>query len=187
MKENKTKYVILGFLNHQKMSGYDIKQRVDNSISMFWPVRYGQLYPTLKKLAQEGLVNHCESTFKYGPERKIYEITEEGRIVLKKWLKEPVLKEESRFEILVKLFFAGAGEKKDIIENLQDFKKRYQEQLARLEYLNQNLESVLEEDDDHRYFYLTAQYGLKMYKTNIDWADYAIKYLNEKEGDESNG
>jgi len=187
LKENKTKYVILGFLNHEEMSGYDIKQRVDNSIKMFWPVRYGQIYPTLKKLEQDGMINHCKSTYEFGPERKIFEITKVGQAELKKWLKKPIIKEDMRYEILVKLFFAGSGEKKDIIKNILDFKNRYQEQLSKLQYLSQNLESVLGEHEDHRFFFLTAQFGIKTYHSFIEWADDAIEFLKENKGDESNG
>jgi len=187
LKENKTKYIILGFLNHEKMSGYDIKQRVDNSISMFWPVGYGQLYPTLKKLEKENLIHHCQSTFEFGPERKLYEITESGRKVLRNWLKDPVLKEEVRYEILLKLFFAGTSQKNDILSNIDEFKKRNQKQLEKLECLNQNLESVLDDHEDHSYFYLTAQFGIKTYKAYIEWADETIQFLEQKKGDGNDG
>ena len=43
-------------------SGYDIKQVVDHSTRFFWAASYGQIYPELKRLAAEGLIEpHAES------------------------------------------------------------------------------------------------------------------------------
>ena len=55
-KENTARYILLGLLSHQPLSGYDIKKRVDLSIQPFWPVGFGQIYPTLAQLEREGLV-----------------------------------------------------------------------------------------------------------------------------------
>ena len=51
MKENKSKYAIMGMLSMGPMSGYDIKKRFEKSLSYFWNESYGQIYPILRKLA----------------------------------------------------------------------------------------------------------------------------------------
>ena len=35
-KENKAAFIILGLLNHEDLSGYDIKKQIDMGISRFW-------------------------------------------------------------------------------------------------------------------------------------------------------
>ena len=48
--------VILGMLALGKQTGYDIKQFVDKSTRHFWAASYGQIYPELKRLEEQGLV-----------------------------------------------------------------------------------------------------------------------------------
>ncbi|MYF92724.1 MAG: PadR family transcriptional regulator, partial [Gemmatimonadetes bacterium] len=54
-KTNKSKYAIMGMLSIRPMSGYDMKKLIAQSISYFWNESFGQIYPTLKKLVEEGL------------------------------------------------------------------------------------------------------------------------------------
>src|SRR2546425_13082496 len=48
--------VVLGMLSLGKRTGYDIKQLVDVSTRFFWAASYGQIYPELKRLETQGLV-----------------------------------------------------------------------------------------------------------------------------------
>ena len=41
--EKKTDVVILGFLYHEPMSGYDIKKRIDNELKYFFNGSYGSI------------------------------------------------------------------------------------------------------------------------------------------------
>ncbi len=52
----KTRFVILGLLNEEPLSGYDIKKIIDIRMSFFWQESYGQIYPELGKLREEGLI-----------------------------------------------------------------------------------------------------------------------------------
>ena len=52
----KTRFVILGLLNEEPLSGYDIKKIIDIRMSFFWQESYGQIYPELAKLKKEGLI-----------------------------------------------------------------------------------------------------------------------------------
>lgn len=182
LKENKTKYVILGLLNHEDCSGYDIKNRVDVALSQFWSAGFGQIYPTLKKLEEDGLIYHCDSSYAYGPERKIYRITEEGKEELERWLKEPVEKEEVRYEILLKLFFGGAGSREAAIDHIQSFQQRNEALLTNLTAMQQELQHIIALSEDHKYYYLTALFGSKIYHAYIDWADEAMRILEAGEG-----
>lgn len=58
---SRTIYAILGFLTVKPMSGYDIKKAVEVSIANFWKESYGQIYPMLKRLAKEGLVEKTDT------------------------------------------------------------------------------------------------------------------------------
>jgi DNA-binding PadR family transcriptional regulator len=68
-KENTTEYIVLGLLMHEDLSGYDLKKHIDQSISQFWEVGYGQLYPTLKELEQAGYISGRHSGCACRPKR----------------------------------------------------------------------------------------------------------------------
>ena len=105
MKENtgKTKYVILGLLAHSPQTGYSIKKSIEYEYSHFWQESYGQIYPTLRCLVNEGFAVCADSPdTNDGRGQIVYNITEPGRLALVKWLSEAPEVEKLRYEILLK-------------------------------------------------------------------------------------
>lgn len=50
-------YAILGFLDREPMTGYDITTEFkDKEIREFWHAKHSQIYPELKKLTEEGFI-----------------------------------------------------------------------------------------------------------------------------------
>ena len=54
-------------------------QLIPESIGHFWSESYGQIYPGLKRLAADGLVEKKTERQKGRPDRHLYSLTEEGR------------------------------------------------------------------------------------------------------------
>ena len=52
---------MLGLLAGGPRSGYDIKSIVDRSTRFFWAASYGQIYPELRRLEAEGLIEGEDS------------------------------------------------------------------------------------------------------------------------------
>lgn len=71
-KENKSRYALLGVLSVCPGSGYDIKKFMEQSTGYFWSESYGQIYPLLKQLEQEGLATHHTEKQEGKPERYVY-------------------------------------------------------------------------------------------------------------------
>jgi PadR family transcriptional regulator, regulatory protein AphA len=121
--------VILGMLALGKSSGYDIKQFVDKSTRHFWAASYGQIYPELKRLEDQGLIRgHEEPTG--GRARTLYQLTDAGRDALSEWLKsggEPLY--ELRDEGMLKLFFSDCLPERRI-ENIRQMRERHERKLA---------------------------------------------------------
>jgi len=175
-QKNNSMYVILGLLNHEDLTGYDIKKQVENNLSNFWNISYGQIYPELKKLL--GL-NYIECTINYSdnsPTKKIYSITKEGREVLQKWLKSSSNPENNKFEILLKLYFSADISKEFTIESINDFLKRHSEKIDLYEQFKQSLSKSLD-IKDHKYRYMTLLFGLYMEEAFIKWGKEAKKML----------
>ena len=182
-KENQTRYAILGMLSHEPLSGYDIKKRIEISLSCFWSAGFGQIYPSLGKLEEEKLVTKRIETSENRPSRKIYTITEEGREELKTWLSTPVRQENVRYEILLKLFFGSQIPVESNIQNIAEFRSRNSANLETLKQFEQQLRGALTENKDHIYYLLTVLFGQHVYNAYLTWADQAINMLEELKSD----
>src|SRR5437879_11384762 len=95
--------VILGMLMLGKRTGYEIKQLVDKSTRHFWAASYGQIYPELRRLEEQGLVR-SRSEPSGGRARTVLDLTEAGRVALDDWLySEAEMLYELRDEGMLKL------------------------------------------------------------------------------------
>lgn len=177
MPSNKTAYAILGLLQHEPLSGYDIRKRIEGSIGRFWDAGFGQIYPALRRLSDEGLVTSETQRHEGRPDKRVYSLTEKGRLELRKWLEEPAAKEYVRYEILLKLFFGGLVGAERNIPTIKEFRRRYEVALKDLDSFEQNLRRVLDESEDHLYYLLTVRFGQHVYRAYLQWADEAIELL----------
>lgn len=112
-------HVILGVLNREPMSGYQIKKIIQNTPFMYWSGNNNQIYKALAELLNEGFVINEVQHQDGLPSKKIYTITDAGIKELKSWLlavtHEPVFKKQ----ILIKLALADQL-KRDELENMLD-------------------------------------------------------------------
>lgn len=82
------KYAILGMLSHHELTGYDMMKEFDRGLANFWYASHSQLYPELKRLTGEGLIEYETSIKGESLERKVYRITPEGMADLRQWLEQ---------------------------------------------------------------------------------------------------
>lgn len=165
--EKRMDCVLLGLLSHEEMTGYEIKKRLDTRLRLFWNASYGSIYPTLNQLEKDGCVTKT-AILENGRNKKIYSITEKGRKRLREWIEKPVVKDEFRYETLLKLFF-GSNIGEDItMEHIHRFKANVERELP---FLKKSVQQLKEDDseDAHKYFMLTALFGVKVYETYLEW------------------
>lgn len=174
--EKKINYVILGLLSHEPLTGYEIKKRIDNSLSFFWSGSYGSIYPTLDTLEKDGCVEKKEETSGRG--KIIYSITEKGRKLLREWLMKPVKKDELRYETLLKLFFGGELGREGILVHIQNFEEKIEKELKILEVYAENLKKI-QDEEDHKYFLLTVKFGIEAYQAYLRWCEEAKVMLQQ--------
>lgn len=109
------KYSILGLLHYEDLHGYRIKEHIENNFGHMWSINYGQIYPNLKKLREDGLISMKEivQNGKKGPPRKLYAITPKGRREFARWLENfPEKPMILRDPFLMKFVFYGFGDHK---------------------------------------------------------------------------
>jgi len=181
--EKKLDRVILGLLSHEELTGYEIKKRMDTALKYFWGASYGSIYPTLSGLVERGLANKREA----GENKRnklIYTITEEGRLYLKEWLRQPVEKDELRYETLLKLFFGNEGGPEQALRHIKAFREKVGQELPYLLGAEKVLKEHLAQDTAHKYYLLTVEFGIRTYRTYLEWCEEAERLLNDGEGGE---
>jgi len=100
------KTLCLGALSMGDSTGYDIKKLFESAFSHFQNASFGSIYPSLKKLQEEGSVTcHIEPGEKH-PDRKRFHLTEQGQQQLVSELITTPATELVRSDFLVLLFFA---------------------------------------------------------------------------------
>jgi len=179
MKENKTKYSVLGILSYGPMSGYDIKKFYEQSIAGFWSESYGQIYPILKRLAKEGLAIKSVQKQEGKPDRHIYAITDEGRKALQQWLVEPVGRHIGRHEILLKLIFGRQIELKESMYQIERFRDRQQQELTEIRQLKKRFKTDAADNPNMPFWQLAFDYGEHVNRAYIQWAEKAIGALRK--------
>ncbi len=181
MRESKSRYAILGVLTLEPMSGYHIKEVIGHSISHFWNEGYGQIYPTLKALAEAGLVVGEVEAGNGKPDRRVYTLTDAGWDELRRWLAEPVASAQpGRNELLLKLFF---GRHTPAGTNL-DHLRRHRQALVALtaQYAAIEAELAAEQDSDQPYWLITLRSGIHVTRAALAWCDETIARLSHLEG-----
>jgi len=104
MRESTTRYVLLGALAvGGARTDYDLRGWIGSAVGDFWSESFGQIYPQLRRLADEGLVAPDPGDGER--EGKPYRITPAGRAALLVWLARPPQPEPARSELLLKLHF----------------------------------------------------------------------------------
>ena len=180
-KENKTRFVILGLLSHEPMTGYDIKKRIDSTLHYFWSASYGSIYPSLNELEKQELVTKHNQSVEGGRAKIVYEITELGREQLREWLSSPVEKDELRYETLLKLFFGKEAGYTRNLQLIEEFMKKYEKEIPVLQGAVGLLSGILEQDETHLYYMLSAMFGVKIFEAYVAWSKEATKMIKDWE------
>lgn len=183
-REKKTRFVLLGLLAYRPMSGYDIKRAIENSLSFFWNESYGQIYPMLNELADEGLViKKIEESFGK-PDRHVYSITEKGFGVFQGWMTQPAEPARHRIEVLLKVFFGGMSSKFVTINHIRKFKEEQCDLLQTLLHIKEAVNSQWAGSTRGTYSIICLQSGIRVTQATVEWCDEAIQMLSELPNDE---
>lgn len=179
MKETKSKYAVLGMLSICPMSGYDIKKRIEGSISNFWSESYGQIYPILKRLVSEQLVTKAVERQSGKPDRHVYALTERGRKELQHWLSEGVVPKVERNELLLRLFFGEEVAAAVSVEHVEKYKELQLQLLEKYSALEKEIKAKYATDSNLPYWLMTLRYGQHVSQALLRWCDETLVTLNK--------
>jgi PadR family transcriptional regulator AphA len=166
--------VVLGLLSHGPRSGYDIKAIVDRSTRFFWAASYGQIYPELRRLEAEGLIEG-EDAPRGGRGRRVYRLTKAGHEALVEWLFGSTVTIELRDESLLRLFFADALPREQALPLLEGRKRGHEAYLEVLRAI-----AARPGGEDPPFVDLVLRWGLEFNEWGARWCEEQLERLSNK-------
>ncbi|MDX1460976.1 MAG: PadR family transcriptional regulator [Xanthomonadales bacterium] len=184
-------HVLLGMLG-EPASGYDLKQRFEESVRHFWYAELSQIYPTLGNLEKDGLLRSRREPSDKGPPKKVYRRTAAGTRELRRWLADgPVLRTE-RHAFLTQLFFLDEipHEKRIrfMTELRDDFADRLNELRAIEKHWSENDPRFPDQlPDSELVKHMTLRSGLMKYAMMVEWCQECLGRLEARSSNRETG
>ncbi len=109
------RHAILGLLAHEPRHGYDLHGAFEALVGgrRVWPVNPAQIYTTLSRLEDAGLVVKSMTRRAGGPDRHVFELTEAGREELDRWYGSGTPTTHQRDEVFLKITLSLADDRAD--------------------------------------------------------------------------
>lgn len=167
-----TSYALLALLHVRAWSTYELTQQVRRSLHWFWPAAERRLYAEPKRLVAAGLATATnEPTGKR--RRTVYTITEEGRSVLRNWLSAPAAPRTTESEAILKVFFADAGTRDQLLATLEQVAAEAGDRLEELAgFAGAPIEDVTFPHRQHINA-LTLHLAVEQHVAELRWARWA--------------
>ncbi|MDQ3694491.1 MAG: PadR family transcriptional regulator [Chloroflexota bacterium] len=167
-------HAILGLLNYQAMTGYDLKRNwFDRSMRFFWPADQAQIYRTLDSLVERGWASFVVEPGGDRPNRKVYSLTDAGIAELNRWLTLPAPLPTVRDPLLVQLFCAAGIPDAELAELLAATRAEHQARLDNYHRIRAQLPAWGSGKRLARW-QLVVGHGIARERSYLEWIDQAI-------------
>ncbi len=159
---------ILGLLKDRAMHGYEIKKELTAQLGQFWQVSYGSLYPSVRRLEKNGMVERYYPKEEVARRKNIYRITPQGEELFTSRLCErTAVVDDARFGVRFAFFrYMNANDRVDLLERRRAY---LTEMVADLK---EKLKSYKEKIDD--YTYRLMEHRVDTTRADIEWIDRLI-------------
>ena len=168
-------HAILGFVDYQPMSGYDLKKYFDQSVAHFWSATQSHIYKALEQLEKDGMVESEIIAQEGKPNRKQYKITDAGKAELRRWTSTPLPVEAKREAWLIQVFFAHNNSNEEIASLFENRIQRLQASLSQIQTVQKNIDEQYKQKGRLQSLWqLTLDYGMDYYQNEIQWLEKTL-------------
>jgi len=180
------KHGLLGLLNYQPMTGYELDKEFKESLAHFWQAKPQQIYRELNAMEQNGWLVSERVPQEERPNRRVYTITDKGKAEFLDWLKSPKSDIQNATRVksvfFMRLFFAGETNKKQALELLYSYREQCLHSMNEMEEVNEAMEQTnsLYAPEKAVYWKLIAMNGEIMRKARLEWVQKAISILESQ-------
>lgn len=176
-------HAILSFLEFRPMSGYDLKKFFDVSVAHFWSATLSHIYKALDGLEKKGWAESQVIPQAGKPNRKEFQITDDGRSELRRWQTTPLPLAKVRHDWLIQIFFSHFSSNEEIAALL---KTRIEGIRARVKDLRENAQAAIDENAENigieraqELWQITLDYGIEDYEAELKWLEKTIKRVKD--------
>ncbi|MEM6449550.1 MAG: PadR family transcriptional regulator [Cyanobacteria bacterium P01_D01_bin.105] len=169
-------HTILALLSKQPDSGYDISKHFDEELSCYWKATQQQVYRELGKLTKKGWVDFETVPQAGKPDKKIYQITDDGWKELTRWYMDPTEPTPIREDLLVKVLIGHKMPRQLLIEEVKHRQQVHSAQLN--QYRQKEAEHFADNSDlGIQFMYLTLKRGIAYETSWLAWCDEVMAML----------
>ena len=172
---------LLGLLDQKPSSGYDLKRIIAESDLFYWSGNNNQIYKVLLELQQEGLVTYEVKMQTSLPAKKVYTITEKGRLVLRESLLKAPEAPELHKSFLIQLACADGLTDDELLALLHHYEAEVQTGLDLARGLAERAEKA-DGQSRHRWMNQKIRDNFVLaWKTELEWAQSIREGLQKKQ------
>ena len=177
------KHGLLGLLNYQPMTGYELDKEFKESLSHFWQAKPQQIYRELDAMEQKGWLESKRVVQEEKPNKRVYSITAKGKTEFMDWLSSPGKDIENATRVksvfFMRLFFAGETSREQALELLYAYREQCLDSIKEMDAANEMFRKIesLYAPEEMVYWKLIMLNGEMMRKARFEWVEKAIEIL----------
>lgn len=176
------RHVLLVLIAERPHTGYELTQRMRQTMSMIWSAHHSQIYPELAAMEADGLLT-CEASAGPGPrEKKTYAATDAGRHQLRTWLGSPYQPKAPKDELVLRAFAAASADPAELAAVYEEEATQIEGRLARYAAIRAELEESGHTDDPtHPEFghLISLLHGIAVAEARLPWCRDTVRRLRE--------
>ncbi|MGA9724771.1 MAG: PadR family transcriptional regulator [Candidatus Binatus sp.] len=158
------------------VSGYDIMKIFDLSMEHYWHAHPTQIYPTLERMEEFGLIKRRNVVQRNRPNKRLYTITPAGERLLIEWLESPFEGINLKHPPLLRCRFLGHLGADGAIAVLKEERRSWAIHLKRYREIEKTYfdEGKGYSDVNMMFSMFTLRRGIDWMGENIRWCDWVI-------------
>lgn len=163
--------IVLGILLLSSRTIYQLRERINKGLNLMYSSSMGSIQAAVKKLLGCGYIDY-EEIVEDGKYKKIYSITESGKLCFFDWVNSPIEMHHSKNPELAKLYFMGFSDKDSRETSMEAHLSYLHEQYHALNAICEEANSIKVSDENKSillYQLASVRYGRDLMKFNIDW------------------
>jgi DNA-binding PadR family transcriptional regulator len=181
------KHGMLGMINLKPMTGYELDKEFKDSLKYIWNAVSSQIYAELDKMEQMGWLVSERVMQDEKPNRRVYSITEEGKVELLNWMTthdadaKKTLTGKNGY--LFRVLFGGILSKEQALKLLYSFRDVCLDRKTVQASIRKELgREALEYDEKTMVFFeIVVMHGEMMNQTRLAWIEKAISIVENSQ------
>jgi len=158
------------------VSGYDIMKIFDLSMAHYWHAHPTQIYPTLERMEEFGLIKRRNVVQRKFPNKRLYTITPAGERLLIEWLESPFEGISLKHPPLLRCRFLGHLGADGAIAVLKEERRSWAIHLRRYREIEKTYfaDGKSCRDVNAMFSRFTLKRGIDWMQENMAWCEWAI-------------